>query len=93
VTDIWSELRAIAPTFRIASEDELVDGVSATHLRSDVGRVDSTHGWIPGTWDVWIAREDGHLLRQSFDGQAIASSVTITGVDDPANALAIPADP
>jgi hypothetical protein len=92
VTEMWSGLLEIAPTFRMVVQDELVDGIPAIHLRSDVGMVDSIDGWIPGTWDVWIARDGGHLLRQSFDGQAIASSVTITGVDDPANSLTIPGD-
>lgn len=92
VTDMWSDLLAIASTFRTVAQDELVDGIATTHLRSDVGMVDAIDGWIPGTWDIWIAADDGRLVRQSFDGQAIASSVTITGVDDLANALAIPAD-
>lgn len=70
--------------------DETLDGVAAHHLRSEAGTTLGDLGRVPAVIDVWVAADDGRLLRQTIDGQALAATLTIDHVDDPANALAEP---
>jgi hypothetical protein len=92
VTDIGSDLADIASTFRVVVDSEIVNGIPSTHLRSDAGTEDLRAGWIPGTWDLWVAVEGGFLVRETFDGQAVGWTLDVSGVDDPANSLTIPGD-
>jgi hypothetical protein len=65
--------------------DEAIDGIPAVHLRSVAGMQLPQIGWIPGTWDLWIATDGGHLIRETFDGSAMATEQRITHVNDPSN--------
>ncbi len=38
---------------------------------------------VPGTVDLWIDREGGHLVRMRLDGQGVEVDATITDLDDP----------
>ncbi|MFN8622192.1 MAG: hypothetical protein U0869_15785 [Chloroflexota bacterium] len=88
-TAIDGGIAAIADTFAPIDDDPLA-GVPARHLRSTSGIDLPAIGRIPGTTDLWIATDGGHLLQRVFDGAGISSSVTITGIDDPANVIAPP---
>lgn len=70
-------------TFVIVSGTETLDGVPVLHLRSEAGQSISSGDEPPGTTDLWIARDGGHVLRMDFDGQGIRYSLVISRIGDP----------
>ena len=85
------QLAATAGTFVIVDPAEVVDGVQTTHLRSTSG-MPSVGISIPGTTDLWVANEGGHLVRYAFAGQGITMTLDVTRINDPTIVLAPPAD-
>ena len=71
-------------------EDEVSDGVTLLHLRSDAGQTVPRFGWIPGTTDIWTDPDTGLLLRETFDGEGYSSTMIISDVDAPTNRVEVP---
>jgi len=92
LTALTSTIGAVseAATYALISDDEDLDGTPTIHLRSTAGREMDSFGIFPGTADLWIAKDGGYLLKDVFDGTAQRRTITISGVNDPANALAAP---
>ncbi|MFN8620662.1 MAG: hypothetical protein U0869_07975 [Chloroflexota bacterium] len=82
-------LDPIAETFTLIGTDE-VDGTPATHLRSTAGQSMSPGETAPGATDLWVAKDDGRLLRLDFDGQGIRMHLAITDVNDPSIVIDLP---
>jgi hypothetical protein len=78
-------LRDRFETFTLVADREMLDGVAVLHLRSEAGQHLSSGDDAPGTTDLWIAKDGGHLLRMDFDGQGVRSSLVISHIGDPAN--------
>lgn len=92
LTNLQGSMAGIETTFVEVGSGDVVNGVATVHLRSQSGMVMPTYGPIPGTTDLWIARDGGYLVRETFDGQRIATTVDITNVNDPANVVQRPAE-
>ena len=77
-------------TFTLVEDGALVNGVPTTHLRSTAGAESEETGWVPGSVDLWIATDGGHLVRLATDGQAVESVTDIGGINAPANVIPEP---
>ena len=75
MTDVFASDRAVALTFVRIGDGEVVDGVAATHLRSDAGFPVPAYGTIPATTDLWIATAGGYPIRETIDGQGITATM------------------
>jgi hypothetical protein len=80
----------LAVTFERAGE-ETVDGIRTIHLHSDAG-MGSGGMSLPGTTDIWVARDGGWLVRFVFRGSGVSYDVTTSRVNDPSIRLAPPPD-
>lgn len=88
---------AIGGSITVVGE-ETVDGILATHLRSQQPIIVPPYGPTPTASDLWIAQDGGHLLRWTTDGVGTRTDLRVEGVDDPANSVpepspAAPAEP
>jgi hypothetical protein len=90
--DFAAPIAGQSGTFRMIAEDETIDGRPVRHLRSEAGFDAGGAQLVPGTVDLWVDRDGGHLVRLALDGQGIEQTITIHDLDDPTIVIETPTE-